>query len=129
MRGLIIRWFVTAVGLWVTSELFSGIRADGMASLLFAAIVLGVFNAILRPIILLLTLPINLLTLGLFTFVINGFMLKLTGAVVGGFSVEGFWTAVGGAILLSVVSFILNVFINDEGRVEYIYIEHPPRRF
>lgn len=123
MRGLIIRWMVTAVGLWVTSEILSGIHADGAGSLLLAAIVLGIFNALVRPIVLLLTLPLNLLTLGLFTFVINGFMLKLTAAVVGGFAVEGFWTAVIGAALLSLVSFALSVFINDDGRVEYIYIE------
>jgi putative membrane protein len=123
MRGLLIRWTVTAFGLWVTSELLDGIHADGLASLFFAAVVLGVFNAVVRPIVLLLTLPINLLTLGLFTFAINGFMLKLTGSVVPGFYVEGFWTAIAGAIILSLVSFVLNVFINDEGRVEYIYIE------
>lgn len=123
MRGLIVRWIVTAVGLWIISELLSGIHADGAGSLLLAAIVLGVFNAIVRPIVLLLTLPLNLLTLGLFTFVINGFMLKLTAALVGGFVVEGFWTAVFGAVLLSLVSVALSAFINDDGRVEYIYIE------
>jgi putative membrane protein len=98
-------------------------HADGAGSLLLAAIVLGIFNAIVRPLVLLFTLPLNLLTLGLFTFVINGFMLKLTAKVVDGFAVEGFWTAVFGAALLSLISFALNAFINDEGRVEYIYIE------
>jgi len=127
MRGLIIRWIINAIGLWVTSELLAGIHADGAGSLLVAAVVLGVFNAFVRPIVLLLTLPLNLLTLGLFTFVINGFMLKLTSAVVSGFIVEGFWSAVFGAVILSIVSFALNVFINDEGRVEYIYVERQTR--
>jgi putative membrane protein len=123
MRGFVIRWIINAIGLWVTSELLAGIHADSAGSLLIAALVLGIFNAIVRPIVLLLTLPLNLLTLGLFTFVINGLMLMLTGAVVGGFDVEGFWSAVGGAVILSIVSFALNVFVNGEGRVEYIYVE------
>jgi putative membrane protein len=123
MVGLLIRWLVTAVALWLTSQIVSGIRADGFWPLFFAAIVLGILNALLRPLVLLITLPINFLSFGLFTFVINGLMLKLTGSIVGGFSVEGFWAAVGGAFLLSFFSFLLNLFINDRGRIEYLYIE------
>lgn len=122
MHGLLFRWLITALALWLTSQIVTGIRADGFLPLLFAAIVLGIFNALLRPFVLLITLPINLLTLGLFTFVINGFMLKLTGSVVKGFEVTGFWSAVFGALLLSVFSFLLNVFINDQGRIQYIYV-------
>lgn len=73
---------------------------------------------------LIVTLPINLLSLGIFTFVINGAMLELTAAVVAGFHVEGFWSAVIGALLLSCFSFLLNVFVADNGRIEYIYVEH-----
>jgi putative membrane protein len=123
VRGLLIRWVTTAFALWLTSLIVSGIKVNGVAPLFFAAIVLGVLNALLRPFVLFITLPINLLTLGLFTFVINGAMLKLTGEVVRGFTVQGFWSAVIGALLLSAISFALNVFVSDSGRIEYIYVE------
>ena len=127
MNGLLIRWCITAFALWLTSQLISGIYASGIAPLFFAAVVLGLLNALVRPLVLLLTLPINILTLGLFTFVINGFMLKLTGSLVPGFQVRGFWAAVFGALLLSLFSFMINVFINDSGRIEYIYVERTGR--
>ena len=127
MRGLIIRWVTTACALWLTSFVVQGIEIEGIGSLFFAAVVLGIFNAILRPLVLVLTFPINLVTLGLFTFVINGAMLKLTSEVVRGFSVTGFWSAVIGALLLSIISFALNLFINDAGRVQYLYVERIDR--
>ena len=123
MRGLIIRWVTTACALWLTSLVVRGIEFDGIAALFFAAVVLGILNAIVRPLVLLVTFPINLITLGLFTFVINGAMLKLASAVVRGFSVTGFWSAVIGALLLSIISFALSLFINDAGRVEYLYVK------
>lgn len=123
MRGLIIRWVTTALALWLTSLIVPGIVIESVTSLFFAAVVFGIFNAILRPLVLVLTLPINIVTLGLFTFVINGAMLKLTADVVRGFSVHGFWSAVFGALLLSVISFLLNLFISDSGHVEYLYLE------
>jgi len=123
VRGLIIRWVTTACALWLTSLVVRGIEFDGIASLFFAAVVLGILNAIVRPLVLLVTFPINLVTLGLFTFVINGAMLKLASAVVRGFSVTGFWSAVIGAVLLSLISFALSLFINDAGRVEYLYVK------
>lgn len=127
MRGLIIRWVTTAVALWVTSFIVKGIAIDGIGALFFAAVVLGIFNAVLRPVVLLITFPINLVTLGLFTLVINGAMLKLTSDVVRGFSVTGFWSAVIGALLLSAISFALNLFVNDAGRVQYLYVERIDR--
>jgi putative membrane protein len=127
MRGLLIRWVSTAFALWLTSLIIRGIEVDGVLPLFFAAVVLGIFNAILRPLILLVTFPINLVTLGLFTFVINGAMLKLTSDVVRGFSIHGFWSAVVGALLLSVFSFLLNVFVSENGRIEYIYVRHIDR--
>jgi len=123
MRGLVLRWVLTAFALWLTSQLISGIRVGGPGSVFVAAMVLGVLNAFLRPLVLFLTLPINLLTLGLFTLVINGFMLWLTSEVVVGFEVHGFWSAVGGALLMSAISFALNLFISDSGRIQYIYVE------
>ena len=123
VRGLIIRWITTAFALWLTSLIVKGIDFSGIAPLFVAAVVLGIFNAILRPLVLVVTFPINLLTLGLFTFVINGAMLKLTSEVVRGFSVAGFWPAVIGALLLSAFSFTLNLFVNDAGHVQYLYVE------
>lgn len=123
MNGLVIRWLVNAVALWLTSEVISGIQVTGLGPLLLAAVVLGVLNAVLRPILLLATLPINILTLGLFTFLLNGFLLKLVSGLVPGFSVHGFWAAVFGALLLSLFSFLLSLFVSDRGRIEYVYVE------
>ena len=123
MRGLLLRWALNAAALWLTSIVISGIQVDGPFSLFIAAMVLGVLNAILRPVLFLLTLPINILTLGLFTLVLNGFMLELTDTVVSGFYVEGFWSAVIGSLFLSLFSFLLSLFVSDTGHVEYVRIE------
>ena len=122
MRGFLLRWIVNALALWLTSALVCGIHVKGPLPLVIAAFVLGIFNAVLRPTLLILTLPINILTLGLFTLLINGFMLKLTGVVVSGFQVEGFLPAVLGALLLSLFSFFLSLFVADSGRLQYVHI-------
>jgi putative membrane protein len=124
MLGLALRWVLNAFALWVVSEIVPGIHAEGAVATLVAALVLGILNALVRPFFLLLTLPINLLTLGLFTFVINAVMLELTGSIVRGFTVDSFGSALIGALVLSLVSFVLNVFINDRGRVDHIYVEY-----
>jgi len=101
-----------AVGLWVVTEyLVPGISVASTEALLIAALVLGVVNAIVRPIVLILSLPLNILTLGLLTFVINGLMLSITAALVPGFYITTFWTAVWGAILLTVISYVLNALL------------------
>src|SRR5207244_2814878 len=107
---------LNAFALWVVSEIVPGIHAQGVLATFLAAMVLGILNALLRPIVMLLTLPINLLTLGLFTFVINALMLELTGSIVKGFAVDDFGSALVGALLLSLVSFVLNAFVSDRGR-------------
>jgi putative membrane protein len=86
-------------------------------------LLLGFLNAFLRPILLLFMLPLNLLTLGLFTFVINAFLLLFVSQVVKGFEINGFWSALVGTILLSVISFLINLFISESGSVRYIYID------
>lgn len=123
MAGLAIRWVLNAFALWIVSVIVPGITAEGVLSTFVAAAVLGILNALLRPLLLLLTLPINLLTLGLFTFVVNAVMLELTAAIVGGFAVASFGSALLGALVLSVVSFALAVFVSDAGRVGYVHIE------
>jgi putative membrane protein len=91
---------------------------SGFLAGLLAAAVLGVLNVLLRPVLILLTLPINILTLGLFTFLINAFLLKMTSGVIPGFDVTGFWSAVLGALVISLVNWLLGRFISDSGRVE-----------
>lgn len=120
MPGFVIRWLINAVALLLISQVIRGIEVDGVVAVLAAAAVLGIFNAVLRPILLILTLPLTIVTLGLFALVLNGFMLYLVGSVVKGFSVHGFWSAVFGAILLSLVSGVANAFINDRGRIEIV---------
>ena len=124
MGGFFIRWLLNALALAVAASVVSGIHSAGFGSTLIAALVLGILNAIVRPFLLLLTLPINLLTLGLFTFVVNGIMLLMTGSLVRGFSVDGLGAAILGAIVLRFVSFLLNVFISDSGRPGYIHAEY-----
>lgn len=104
MGGLLIRWLVNALALALTSWLLKGIDVEDIQTLFIAALVLGILNALLRPLILLLTLPLNLLTLGLFTFVVNGFIFIMASELVEGFVVKGFWSALVGAIFFSIVS-------------------------
>jgi putative membrane protein len=116
LRGILIRWLVNAGGLFLISYALEGIEVEGVFPALIAAAVLGIINAIIRPILLILTLPINILTLGLFTLVLNGAMLALAAQVVRGFTVSGFWSAVLGALLLSIISSVMSFFIEDIAR-------------
>ena len=124
MHGITIRWLTLTLAIIVTSYLLDGIQVSGFWSALFAAAVLGILNAIFRPIILILTLPINILTMGLFTFVINALLLMMASGIISGFNVHGFWSAVFGAFLISVVSWLINGFIGERGTVEYIDLKH-----
>ena len=124
MRGLLLRWLILTGAIIIASYLLDGIRIGGFFSAVFAAAMLGILNAFFRPIVIILTLPINVLTLGLFTFCINAFMLKLASGVIPGFDVYGFWSAVFGSLLISVVSWLVSSFINERGTVEYIYLKH-----
>jgi putative membrane protein len=124
MMGFLIRWLILTIAIIIASYLLEGIHISGFFSAFFAAAALGILNALFRPILILLTLPINILTLGLFTFIINALMLKIASGVIPGFEVHGFWTAVFGSLIISVVSSLLNSFISDRGRVERVdYID------
>lgn len=120
MTGLFIRWLILTAAIMFASYILDGIHVSGFFSAFFAAAILGILNAFFRPILLILTLPINILSLGLFTFVINALLLKMASGVISGFDVRGFWTAVIGSFIISVVSWFLSSFINERGRVEYI---------
>jgi putative membrane protein len=124
MRGLALRWLTLTGAIILASYLLSGIHVDGFFSALWAAAILGILNAFFRPIALLLTLPLNILTFGLFTFVVNAVMLKMASGVIGGFEVQGFWAAVFGSLLISIASWALNTLINENGRVSIIDLRH-----
>ena len=124
MRGIALRWLTLTGAILLASYMLDGIHVSGFMSALGAAAILGILNAFFRPIALILTLPINIITLGLFTFVINAVMLKMTSGVISGFVVVGFWPAVFGALIISLISWGLNSFINDTGHVDYIDLQH-----
>jgi putative membrane protein len=121
MQGFVIRWLVSAIALYLTSLIVRGIVVHSVAALLFAALTIGILNALVRPVILLLTLPINILTLGLFTLVVNAGMLWLASQLVEGFEVRGFWSALGGWLVMSFFTFVINLLIGETG-VEVVHV-------
>jgi putative membrane protein len=118
--GFLVRILVYTLALWLATEIVPGISVRSLATLLVAALVLGLINAIVRPVLLLLTLPLTLVTLGLFLFVLNALCLWLTSAIVPGFEVRGFWPAFWGALIVSAVSWVTNGFVSDRGQVTVI---------
>jgi putative membrane protein len=111
MQKIFLKWMINSLALYLTTYLVKGIQVSGIWPLLLAAAVLGILNAIIRPILIILTLPINILTLGLFTLIINGLMLWLVAFLIKGFVIHGFWPAVLGALLISLISWIVNGLI------------------
>ena len=124
MKGIFLRWIILTIAVIIASYLLEGIHVSGFFSALFAAALLGILNAIFRPILIILTLPINILSLGLFTFVINAVLLMMVSGVISGFEIKGFWSAVFGSLLISIVSWLLNSFIGEGGKVKYIDLKH-----
>lgn len=113
MRILII-WAINAAALFALPFLMSSIRIDSVGTAIIGALVLGLINALIRPVLILLTLPATLLTLGLFIFVINALMFWAAAELVGGFHVAGFWSAFFGAILYSIISWVLSSLLLQE---------------
>src|SRR3972149_3229805 len=111
MFVLIAKWVLNALALYIVSKIIPGIMLTDFGSALVPGIVIGLMNALVKPILLLLTLPINILSLGLFTFVLNAALLLLASSLTPGFKIEGFWTAVIGSILLSLISTILHSLV------------------
>lgn len=103
---LLLRWLVNAATLLGIAYYVPGIRVSGLYSALFAALLLGLVNAVIRPVLIFLTLPVSILTLGLFTFVINAVLFWFVATIVKGFEVSGFWPAFYGALIMTVVSWI-----------------------
>ena len=114
--GFVVRVIVNAIALIVVAHVIGGIHVSGVIGALVAALVLGVVNAILRPILVVLSLPLEIVTLGLFTLVINGLLFWLVGALHVGLWVDGFWSAFWGALVLSIVSWLLSLFTGGTER-------------
>jgi len=119
---------VTGIAVLVASQIVSGISIDSFVAGLVAAFVLAVLNALVRPILYLLSAPFIVVTLGLFMVLINAMMLELASMFVKGFHVEGFWSAVGGAILISLVSGLMNLLISEQGRVDMVVMSSQGRK-
>ena len=121
MRHFVFRWAITTIAVMVASSIIHGIRYDSVAALIGAALLLGILNAFLRPILLILSAPLILLTLGPFILIVNGLMLLLVPSIVIGFHVDTFGSAFWGAIVISVVSWILSAFFRgSDGRVHVL---------
>jgi putative membrane protein len=110
----LVKLGINALALLLAARIFPKIWFDNRQATLIAALVLALVNTYLRPLVVILTLPINILTLGLFTLVINGLMLELVSWIIPAFHVEGFWSAVGGALVISIVSCLLNLFLRPD---------------
>jgi putative membrane protein len=118
MVGFLLRAVISALGLWVASQLLDGLHFTTPSKLLLAAVLLGIVNAFVRPLAFILTLPITVVTLGLFLLVLNAAMVALVAWVVPGFTISGFWTAVGAAIIVGIVSWAASGLIGSSGRFE-----------
>jgi len=123
MPGFWIRLLVTAVGLLIASGLVSGIEFEGLPALFFAAFVLGCVNAVIRPVVILMTIPFTVVTLGLFLFVVNAAMIWLTAFLVPGFFVAGFWSALFGSVIVSITGMFASWYIGPKGTVDVLVIE------
>jgi putative membrane protein len=106
---LLVHWLIYAVAIVITAYLLPGVRLSGFSAALIAALVLGLINTFIKPLLILLTLPLNILTLGLLTFVINALLIMLTSSLVAGFAVAGFWWALIFSLVLSVIHYILGL--------------------
>jgi putative membrane protein len=122
MNGIILRTMITMLGLFLASSIIPGVEINGTGSFIFGAVLLGLANAFIRPVALLLTLPFTLLTLGLFIFVVNAAMFGLVAAMLDGFMVGGFWSAVLGSMIVSITSAIASWTIGADGRYEVFVI-------
>ena len=124
MNGIILRTLITMLGLFLASSLIPGVTISGTGTFILAALLLGLVNAVIRPIAFLMTLPLTLLTLGLFLFLINAAMFGLVAAMLDGFFVSGFWAAVFGSIVVSITATVASWYVGPDGRVEVYVIRN-----
>jgi putative membrane protein len=122
MTGFVLRALISAIGLWLATLWVSGIRIDDAGTLILAGALLGIINAIVRPIAILLTLPITILSLGFFLLVVNAGMVALVAALLPGFHIfGGFWSAFGTALIVSITGWIGSWFIGSRGKID-VYV-------
>lgn len=128
MQSALVRIFITGIAVFLAVATVPGIEVRDMTAGIAAVLVLTILNLLIRPILLILTLPLIVLSLGLFLVVVNAILLELTAYLVKGFTVSGFWPAVGGALVISIVTSILNLFTSDSRRTEVRHSEpRPPK--
>ena len=122
MIGFALRTLITALGLWAAASLIPGVQIDTTGTMIWAAILLGIVNAIIRPVAVILTLPLTLISLGGFLLVVNAAMFGLVAAMLNDFHVSGFFAALFGAIIVSITSWLGSSFIGPDGRYEVLVI-------
>ncbi len=123
MIGFLLRMAISALGLWLASALVPGMRIEGALTLLAAALVLGFVNGVVRPILVILTFPLTVLTLGLFLWVVNAAMLSLVAWLLGpSFQLESFWSALFGSMVVGLTSWLASQYIGPSGRVEVMVV-------
>lgn len=127
MAGIVIRFCIVALGLWLASEMVTGIHISTTGTLLGAALILGIVNSVIRPIIIIFTLPISVISMGFFLLVINAGMLGLVAWLFKNFTIDGFWPAFWGAIIVGLTSWVGSAFVGPRGRVDMYYYQQ--RRF
>lgn len=127
MKGFLVRWFVNALALVVVVYTIRGIEVESLFATVVAALILGVVNTFFRPLIIILTFPVSIATFGGFILVINGFLLWMVSKIVKGFTIHTFWAAFWGALVFSLVSYLLNLWINQQGRLEIRIIRRKPQ--
>ncbi len=128
MAGIVVRTLIIALGLGLANVLVPGVRIEGTLTLVVAALLLGLVNAVVRPLVVLLTLPLTIVTLGIFLLVINAAMFGLVAAMLGDFTVSGFFSALFGAIIVSLTSMLASWYIGPDGRYEVLIIERRGHR-
>jgi len=120
MTGFILRALITALGLWLATEWVYGVQIDSPWTLVIAGVLLGVVNAIVRPLTVILTFPITIVTLGLFLLVVNAAMVALVAWLLPGFHVAGFWPAFWTALIVSLTSWVASWFIGPKGKIDIV---------
>lgn len=120
----LLHWVITALSLWVASHIFRGIKFADTASLIVSALLLGFANAVVKPLLIVLTLPLTFLTFGLFLLVINALMILLVSSLVRGFAVSSFWTAFFASMFITVLSFVLGSFVLGGSPSHTIHMPH-----
>ena len=128
MRGFVFRCIVTGVAVLIAAQVIPGLTIESFAAGVVGVLVLAVLNAVVRPLLYLLSAPFIVVTLGLFMIVINAFLLHVVSVLVKGFYVAGFWPAVGGAVLISLVSAIMNLMVSNHGRVQVVVTQPRSRK-